>query len=194
MDLIVDAVEQQQLLRLARAAIENRLLGKPIPAPDSRWQRVAAAFVTLRDEGQLRGCIGYLETDRRLAEVVTRCAVAASTSDPRFPSVGAEELPRLRIEISVLGPIEPTSSPTDFEVGRHGLIVRRGVHRGLLLPQVALECEWDRETFLTQTCLKAGLPGDAWKAGAQVFRFEADVFSEQEPAALPATLSMFGDS
>jgi uncharacterized protein (TIGR00296 family) len=92
--------------------------------------------------------------------------------------VGPAELPGLELEISLLGPLEPLPSPDAIDIGRHGLVVEHGSRRGLLLPQVAAERNWDRETFLAQTCHKAGLPDDAWKKGARVFRFDAEVFSE----------------
>ena len=105
-------------------------------------------------------------------------AVAACSTDPRFPPVGAAELPAIDIEISLLGPLEPIGGPADIEIGRHGLVVEKGGSRGLLLPQVATEWRWDAEAFLSQTCHKAGLPKDAWKHGAKMWRFEAEVFAE----------------
>ena len=133
----------------------------------------------------LRGCIGYAEADRSLGEVIVHCAEGASRRDPRFPPVQSHELAQLHIELSVLDGLEPVASFSDIEVGRHGLVVQQGGRRGLLLPQVATEWGWDREAFLSQTCVKAGLPGEAWRdGGAQVFRFEAEVFGEPErPAA-----------
>jgi uncharacterized protein (TIGR00296 family) len=110
---------------------------------------------------------------------VPRCAVAAGTTDPRFPPITPQELDELDIEISLLGPLEPVAGPQDIQIGRHGLVVEQGWQRGLLLPQVATEWQWDAETFLAHTCHKAGLPRDAWKHGAQVFRFEAEVFGER---------------
>ena len=105
--------------------------------------------------------------------------MSAATSDPRFPPVSATELPTLDIEISLLGPLEPIAGPDDVEIGRHGLMVEMRDRRGLLLPQVATEWNWNRETFLAQTCQKAGLAPDAWKNGAKVWRFEAEVFHER---------------
>lgn len=141
--------------------------------------RLDGAFVSIHKQGDLRGCIGHIEANEPLGGVVARCAVAACSSDPRFPAVSASELPHLDIELSVLGPLERITGPDDFEIGRHGLVVEMGWHRGLLLPQVATEWNWDRETFLAQTCHKAGLARDAWKQGATVWRFEAEVFGEQ---------------
>jgi uncharacterized protein len=141
----------------------------------------AAAFVSIHIDGQLRGCIGHLAADQPLSVVVARCAVAASSEDPRFAAVTAEEVDRLDIEISVLGPLEPIAGAADIEIGRHGLVIEQAWSRGLLLPQVAIEWKWDAETFLAQTCRKAGLPIDAWKRGAKLFRFEAEVFGETRP-------------
>jgi AmmeMemoRadiSam system protein A len=137
-----------------------------------------AAFVTIHRRGELRGCIGHLEADEPLGRVIWDCAVSACSADPRFPPVTASELPDLEIELSLLGALEPAKSPADIIIGRHGLVVERGRRRGLLLPQVATEWAWDRETFLAQTCHKAGLPRDAWKHGALIWRFEAEVFRD----------------
>ena len=140
--------------------------------------RPGGAFVTLHKRGELRGCIGHIEPTEPIGRVVPRCAVAACSSDSRFPPVAAGELDVIDIEISLLGPLEAIAGPQEISVGRHGLVVERGWRRGLLLPQVAAEWGWDAETFLSHTCLKAGLAHDAWRKGAQVWRFEAEVFSE----------------
>jgi AmmeMemoRadiSam system protein A len=110
--------------------------------------------------------------------------VAAASQDPRFSPVTLADLAAAHLEISVLGPIQPVTSVEDIEVGRHGLIVSQGYSKGLLLPQVATEYGWDRETFLDHTCLKAGLRREAWRSGAQIQRFEADVFSEAGAAGI----------
>ena len=175
--------DRQRLLRIARDAIAAHVSGADagaaveVPASDS-LARPGGAFVTIHHRGELRGCIGHIEANQPLPQVVRECAVAACSADPRFPPVGAVELVGLEIEVSLLGPLEPVASPDDIEVGRHGLLVEQNRHRGLLLPQVATEWRWDRETCLAQTCHKAGLPRDAWKLGAKVWRFEAEVFGE----------------
>ena len=138
----------------------------------------AGAFVTLHRGGDLRGCIGHIEPNEPIGTVVPRCAVAACSSDPRFRPVAADELLSIDIEISLLGPLEPIAGPEDVVVGRHGLVVERGWQRGLLLPQVATEWNWDAEAFLAHTCQKAGLPRDAWQKGATLWTFEAEVFGE----------------
>lgn len=173
-------IERRAVLRLARHVITARL-GDPggEPDPTSIPAMRAGAFVTIDVRGDLRGCIGYPPSDRWLADVIRHCAVSAAFKDPRFPPLTAAELPEVSIEVSVLGPIVPVSDPHDIQVGRDGLIVAQGFSQGLLLPQVASERHWDRETFLSQTCVKAGLPRDAWKTGAKLSRFEAEVFSEE---------------
>jgi uncharacterized protein len=178
--------ERQDLLRLARRAISARLEGAE-PSSIERGPAGAAdlhagAFVTLHVRGDLRGCIGYPWGDRPLREVIVQCAIGAATEDPRFPALSPEELGEADIEISVLGPIEPVDDVKEIEIGRHGLIAEQGYRRGLLLPQVATEHAWNREAFLSHTCLKAGLSADAWKSGAVFFKFEAEVFGE-EPRA-----------
>jgi AmmeMemoRadiSam system protein A len=136
--------------------------------------------VTIKINGQLRGCIGYPEPEMPLVAVIDHCAVSAAISDPRFPPIGLDEWSRTDIEISVLGPIERVADIAEVTVGRHGLIAEAGRRRGLLLPQVASERNWTATEFAAQTCLKAGLPRDAWRGGATLFRFEAEVFGEED--------------
>ncbi len=172
--------DRMRLLQLARHAITAHVTGAPPPAVEPAWlpSRRGGAFVTLHKEGELRGCIGHLEANDLLTWVVARCAVAASSDDPRFPAIGHAELSLIDIEISLLGVFERIAGPADVEVGRHGLLVEHGRQRGLLLPQVAVEWKWDAATFLNQTCRKAGLPTEGWRNGAVAWRFEAEVFSE----------------
>jgi AmmeMemoRadiSam system protein A len=179
---MIDPDHRRQLLAIARAAVSARVEGRPFipPSTGGALDRRSGAFVTLTQHGELRGCIGYPDPEDSLVRVVAHCAAAAAVSDPRFPPVRPDDLPRLHVEISVLGPVVPVTDPSEIVVGRDGLIVQQGLRRGLLLPQVATEWGWDRETFLSQTCLKAGLPADAWRRGAQVFRFDAEVFGEEE--------------
>jgi AmmeMemoRadiSam system protein A len=172
--------DRQMLLRIARDAIVAHVTGSPGPtlAGCDAANRRGAAFVTIHRNGELRGCIGHVEAAELLGRTIARCAVAAASSDPRFAAVTPAEIPVLEIEVSVLGPLEPIDGPHQIEIGRHGIVVEKGGHRGLLLPQVAPEWTWDAETFLAQTCHKAGLPRDAWKSGAKIWRFEAEVFGE----------------
>jgi len=173
--------ERAALLALARRAIVAHL-GRQSPPPTADLpERLRAAqdgFVTLHSNGKLRGCIGMVEAGRPLCEIVARCAVGAATEDPRFPPMTLAEMDGLRIEISALSRPVVVESPGEIEAGRHGVIVRQGRRQGLLLPQVATEQGWDRDTLLRQTCRKAGLPADAWMHGARLQVFEAEVFSE----------------
>jgi AmmeMemoRadiSam system protein A len=178
--------ERELLLRLAREAIAAHVgqsgqsaIESSIRNPQSPiLARPAGAFVTLHKRGELRGCIGHIEPTEPLGQVVPRCAVAACSRDPRFPPIAPVELEQIHIEISLLGPLEPIAGPRDIEIGRHGLVVECGWQRGLLLPQVATEWQWDADAFLAHTCHKAGLPRDAWRRGAGLWRFEAEVFGE----------------
>ncbi len=138
------------------------------------------AFTTLHEDGKLRGCIGMVMAMKPLDETICEMARAAALEDPRFSPVTEAELERLKVEISVLSPMFEIA-PEDVVVGRHGLMVSYGNRRGLLLPQVAPEWGWDRETFLAQTCRKAGLAADSWKKGAKLEAFTAEVFGEAEP-------------
>jgi AmmeMemoRadiSam system protein A len=175
--------ERRELLRLVRSVIAAHVRGQsppPLPQVGVLGQR-AGAFVTLLLNDELRGCIGHAESDLPLATVLGRCAVSASSHDPRFQALTPEELGSVRIELSLLGSIEPVTDVSEIEIGRHGLIVEQRGWQGLLLPQVAIEHEWDRAMFLSQTCVKAGLRPDAWKTGARIFKFEAEVFGEPVP-------------
>jgi AmmeMemoRadiSam system protein A len=178
--MMIATEDRHALLGLARDAIEAyvRSLPPPPAGPSPIMSRLAGVFVSLHKDGALRGCIGHVEADRPLARSVPEMAVAAASRDPRFPPVTAEELGDLDIEMSVLGEFEPIGGAGDIEIGRHGLLVEYQGQRGLLLPQVAVEWRWDAETFLAQTCHKADLPRDAWKAGASIRRFTAEVFAE----------------
>jgi AmmeMemoRadiSam system protein A len=138
------------------------------------------AFVTLHEAGRLRGCIGYIRAVKPLRQTVAEMAVQAALHDPRFPAVTAAEIPDLDIEISVLSPLEGVDDVSSIEVGRHGLIIQDARHSGLLLPQVATEQGWDRDTFLDHTCLKAGLEPGAWRRDdVTILRFTAEVFGEK---------------
>ena len=180
----LDASQRKELLGIARRALGGYLGAGKIPPEEGVRGKLAAhgaVFVTLTKNGRLRGCIGYTEAVAPLFKVVQECAVAAATEDPRFPPVSPKELPSLRVEISVHTPLFP-NRPEEVEVGRHGLMVSKGGMRGLLLPQVPVEWGWDRETFLDQVCLKAGLPPSAWRHGATLRAFTAEVFGEREAA------------
>jgi len=179
---MLTTADRRSLLVLARRSVTARATGGRRPAVPPIPDLCAGGFVTIRRAGELRGCIGSLETDRPIGEVVERCAASAASEDPRFPPVQPAELGAIEVEISVLGPLETVDpvDPARIVVGRDGLVVEQGPRRGLLLPQVATEWGWDAETFLGRACLKAGLPREAWRTGARVFRFEALVFGEHE--------------
>ncbi len=173
--------DKRELLRIARATLREYLTTGFMPpgAPHRKsLLQPHGAFVTLHVNGQLRGCIGRVDPDTPLYLAVEQLAVAAATRDPRFEPLRAEELPDVRIELWLLSPLLD-GKPEDVELGKHGLVITRGVRRGLLLPQVAIEHNFTREQFLDETCAKAGLPPGAWKQeGTQLQLFTADVFHE----------------
>jgi hypothetical protein len=182
----------EYLVKLARRVIEEHLKGeKPQPPakPAEKLREKAGVFVTLKTypKKDLRGCIGYPEPVMPLIEALMRAAVSAATNDPRFPPLQPEELEDTLVEVSVLTKPEAlTVKPKDYvsqiEIGKHGLIVERGFNRGLLLPQVAVDENWDEEEFLSHTCMKAGLLPDAWwDEDTRVYRFEGIVFTEVAP-------------
>jgi AmmeMemoRadiSam system protein A len=181
---VLTSGQQADLLAIARQAIRECVYGLPRTSPslsDPMLRSPCAAFVTLTRMGALRGCIGYVHAIRPLAEAVAHCAASAATEDPRFSAVTPEELPELRLEISVLSSLLRLIDPTALEVGVHGLYISQQGRHGLLLPQVATEFGWDRETFLRRTCVKARLPEDAWLHGAEIHVFTVAHFSDGLP-------------
>lgn len=180
--------QRQKLLEIARTTIANALSGRHEEIDESTLdeplKNPSGVFVTLRTrDGELRGCIGSLYPTAPLYRAVVTSAINAAFRDPRFDPLKAGELDGIEIEISVMGPIQP-ATPEDVVVGRDGLIVSRGRHAGLLLPQVATEYGWDRDTFLRQTCVKAGLSPESWRApDCRLERFEAEVFGEERMTA-----------
>ncbi len=179
--------EEETLLRLARQTLRMYLNEHRTPDPTrggyeltDKLKATGAAFVTLTVRGRLRGCIGHVIGIEPLYESVIHNAVSASSRDPRFQPMSADEEKDVRIEISVMSPPRTIADVSEIQVGKHGIIIEKGVNRGPLLPQVATEYGWDRTEFLEQTCRKAGLPGDAWKEGATIQIFSAQVFGEKE--------------
>jgi hypothetical protein len=171
--------EKKELIRLARLAVSQFVEENKVVEYDTQDPNLLAekgAFVTLKKNGQLRGCIGFIEPMFPLYETVIRAAIYAAAEDPRFRPVTREELKDIDFEISVLTPLKKIDDPGLVRVGKHGLVISQGERKGLLLPQVPVENNWSRETFLEEACLKAGLPPDAWKKGAEIFVFEAIVF------------------
>jgi len=181
--------EKQALLGIARGAILQALRGRgsrakaPEIAADSlpeRLRRPGGAFVTIRHRGELRGCIGYIESPLPLAAVVAEVAEKAAFHDPRFQPLGEREAEEMVLEVSVLSPLEPIKSVEEIKVGYHGLLIEQGFSRGLLLPQVALEYGWTRDELLEHTARKAGLANDAWKDPAStLYVFSADIVQEE---------------
>jgi len=172
--------EKSYLRDLARRSIGEVLEetdGEPPAPPTEALTAHLGAFVTLKLDGGLRGCIGHVIGDRPVYETVWEMARQAAFRDPRFPPLRRDEFGRIEIEISILSPLTACPDLSCVEPGRHGLLVLRPPRSGLLLPQVATEYCWDRETFLCQTCRKAGLPEDAWREpGTTVYWFEAEIF------------------
>lgn len=176
--------EQTQLLRIARETIVAHVSGDDIPAiahPSRGLRHKHGCFVTIKQRGQLRGCIGNFVSDKPLHQLVQEMALSAATRDPRFYPMKSPDLADFRLEISVLSALKQIGSVDSIVVGKHGLYVVKNHHRGVLLPQVASEYGWDRDTFLRHVCLKAGLPEDAWQKECEIYTFTALVFGEDEP-------------
>jgi len=174
---------KEKLMEIAKATIFNTVNGIEIPEfkiESDFLKQNCGAFVTLNMNGNLRGCIGYIVAEKPLYKTVEEVAVSAAIRDPRFPPVTKKELDRLEFEISVLTPFRLINNVNEIEVGKHGLYIVLGRNSGVLLPQVAVSNKWDRDTFLKQVCIKAGLPPDSWKRKeADIFVFSADVFGEK---------------
>ena len=176
----MSAKAKNELLKLARNTLrkhfnqEEAPLDKNIP----EFEQMNGAFVTLHKKGVLRGCIGLFEPTGPLGSTISSMAMSAAFEDPRFPPLDRDELENIDIEISVLTPLKKIENLEEIEVGKHGIYILKGLNRGVLLPQVAVEYGWDRNTFLAQTCVKAGLNSDCWKKGAEIFIFSAVIFGE----------------
>ena len=173
--------QQTQLVQLARDAIQEHLSSgrhSGIETEDPALNRLAAAFVTVKIQGALRGCIGHMRHDMPLHRVIRDKAVAAATMDPRFPPLAKEELASIDIGISILSPLRRVMRPDEIDIGTHGLAIMHEGKQGVLLPQVASERGWDRDTFLGHLCLKAGLPEQAWSEGAALYSFTTIEFGE----------------
>lgn len=180
----LDNASRRWLLERARDAIGSYFGQGPLPIPADMpggTDILRGCFVSIHSvQGDLRGCVGTFEAEQPLWRHVQDMAVAAATRDPRFVPLQAEELEGCVLEISALTP-RRAATATAIQVGEHGLWVQRGAHRGVLLPQVAVTYGWDNETFLEQTCIKAGLNADAWRDGTvQISTFTAEVFTESE--------------
>ncbi|MBV8050629.1 MAG: AmmeMemoRadiSam system protein A [Acidobacteriaceae bacterium] len=176
-----DSEERRILLQLAHNAIESVFDQREINVgpPSSHFSEPRGAFTTIYLHGQLRGCVGYVFAVTPLYRTVAETARAAAFEDTRFYPITREEAPDLRVSLSILSNLEEIKSD-QIEVGRHGLVISLHGQRGLLLPQVPVEYQWTRTTFLEQTCRKAGLPTDAWKTGARLEAFTAEVFGDDD--------------
>jgi AmmeMemoRadiSam system protein B/AmmeMemoRadiSam system protein A len=173
--------QRQTLLALARLALSENLRTGRVPGyhtEDPALTRLAGAFVTLKQRGELRGCIGRLRADTPLYRVVPEMAASAATADPRFPPLKIEELSQVEIEIAVLSPLRRVTDPQQIQVGTHGLLIVKGGRQGVLLPQVPIEEGWDRQAFLEGLCSKAGLSAGCWREGASLYAFTAVAFRE----------------
>jgi len=179
-DLGLNAEEKKTLHDIAHTVIWNKVAGKPVPefhVKSGRLTELRGAFVTITKKGTLRGCIGHIRALLPLYKTIEEMAAAAAFDDPRFPPITKNELKDLEIEISVLTPFKQITDVKEIEVGKHGIYIEKGFYSGLLLPQVATEYRWDRDTFLEHTCRKAGLPPDAWKdKDTRIYIFSADIF------------------
>lgn len=180
----LSAEERSELLKIARHSIEEKLKGRtwnPEAALTEMLNVAQGAFVTLHKKGLLRGCIGYIQGIAPLYLTVAEMARAAAFADPRFNPLGMKEPDEIDIEITVLSPLTKIDDPREVEVGRHGLLVRRGPYQGVLLPQVPVEEGWDQDTFLSHTCMKAGLPASSWSdEETELFVFTGEVFGEKD--------------
>lgn len=172
--------DRKAILGFARQAVEEAVYrNRPVPEiPHAEiFERRCGVFVTLHVAKRLHGCIGVIEGKETLGQSIARCAASAALEDPRFPRMRAEELGDLEIEVSLLSALEPIQ-PEQIEIGRHGLLIEREHHRGLLLPQVAGEHHLSKEQFLQETCRKAGLNTDAWRSpGTRIFGFTCEIVS-----------------
>jgi len=174
--------EQRDLLKIARDTIVSYVSSSRVPVVETASKGLnlqSGCFVTIKQHGQLRGCIGNFVSDQPLFRLVQEMAVSAATRDPRFYPMKQQDLDAFELEISVLSPLERISSVDAIKVGTHGIYLVKNSSRGVLLPQVATEYGWDRETFLRHTCLKAGLPENAWQRDCEIYIFSALVFGEK---------------
>lgn len=176
--------DKKTLLRIARSVIESYLKDEIVDEEFHLTEALHAAcgaFVTIKNKGELRGCIGLISSEQPLYKTVEEMAVSAASRDTRFEPVSLQELPDIDLEISVLSPFRSIKDISEIEVGKHGLFIIRPPFQGLLLPQVATENNWNRQTFLEHICLKAGLPPQTWKEeGTTIQIFSAEVFGEKD--------------
>ncbi|MBN1473983.1 MAG: AmmeMemoRadiSam system protein A [Syntrophaceae bacterium] len=175
--------EKATLLEIVKKTVSSKVNNKNMPKftiESETLKEKRGAFVTIKKHDHLRGCIGYIKAVKPLWETVQEMAIAAAFHDPRFPALKADELTDLSFEVSVLSPLKRIKDVSEIEVGKHGLYITRGYNSGLLLPQVAVEHNLDRESFLRETCYKAGLSPQAWQEKeTEIYIFSADYFSDK---------------
>ncbi len=182
MSELLTASEQKELLKIARETIVSYVTSGKVPAVATISDGLnleSGCFVTIKQKGELRGCIGNFVSDKPLHKLVQEMAVSAATRDPRFYPMKTQDLEDFELDISVLSPLEKASSVEEIQVGTHGIYIVKGSYRGVLLPQVATEYGWNRDEFLRHTCIKAGLPENAWQGDCDIFIFSALVFGEK---------------
>ena len=180
---LLTAQERLELLKIARETITEYVTSGRRPHAESQLAGLsihAGCFVTIKQGGDLRGCIGNFISDKPLFLLVQEMAVSAATGDPRFHPMAVADLQNFEVDISVLSPLVKAASPEEIQVGTHGIYIIKGPCRGVLLPQVATEYGWNREEFLRQTCRKAGLPENAWQGECDIYIFSAQVFGEYQ--------------
>jgi len=179
---MLSKTDATKLLQIARDAITHQIKNEdysPTLREAKALNQHSGCFVTITQNGHLRGCIGNFQSQQPLYREVATMAVAAASQDPRFPPMSPDELDNFSLEITVLSPLEKISDTDEIEVGKHGLYIIKGRNRGVLLPQVATEYGWDRKTFLQQTCTKAGLPVDSWQLPeTEIYIFSGQIIQE----------------
>ena len=182
METTLKSKEKKILLEIARNAIRAAVThtdGKPEPREEKSLNSRSGCFVTIKQNGELRGCIGNFQSELPLFKEVAEMAAASATKDPRFYPLQEADLDDISLEISVLSPLVKIDDTEEIEIGKHGIYLEKGFYRGVLLPQVAVDHGWNRDAFLKQTCLKAGLPTDAWQADdADIYIFSAEIFGD----------------
>lgn len=179
---MLSKTDATHLLKIARDAIIHQIKNEdysPTPREEKALNQHSGCFVTITQNDHLRGCIGNFQSQQPLYLEVATMAVAAASQDPRFPPMGPDELANFNLEITVLSPLQKIEDINQIEVGTHGIYIIKGLNRGVLLPQVATEYGWDRETFLRQTCAKAGLIDNAWQqSDTEIYIFSGQIFHE----------------
>lgn len=181
---MLTAADADVLLKIAREAINHVVKGQeytPAPREEKKLNDKAGCFVTIKQNGQLRGCIGNFQSKQPLYSEVAQMAVASATQDPRFPAMDQSELDDFNLELTVLSPLKKIDNLDEIEIGVHGLYIEKGYNRGVLLPQVATEHGWDRDLFLRQTCIKAGLKESDWQhEDTDIYIFSGQIADDYE--------------